>query len=45
LVEKDREKLALTALRWTARGLRPEPAAQKVLVDLELSLNARPGRR
>jgi hypothetical protein len=45
LIAKDRGALALKALRWVARGLRPEHAAQKVLVDLEMGLNARPGRR
>ena len=45
LIAKQREKLELTALRWTARGLLPEHAGQKVLVDLELSLNVTRGRR
>lgn len=40
LITENRVKLALTALRWVARGLRPEHAGQKVLVDLELRLNA-----
>jgi ribonuclease HI len=41
LIEREREKLELTALRWVARNLRPEDAAEKVLIDRELALSAR----
>jgi ribonuclease HI len=40
-----REKLELTALRWVARGLSPEQAAQKVLIDLEIGRQASKRRR
>ena len=40
-----REKLELMALRWAARGLPPEKAAQKVLTDLEIGRQAAKRRR
>lgn len=43
-VEGDREKLELVALRWVARGQDPVRAAQKVLVDLEISRKAAKAR-
>lgn len=39
--EIDRTKLVINALRWTARGLNPELAIRKVLVDLEVTNNIR----
>jgi ribonuclease HI len=44
-IPNDRDKLALTALRWAARGLPPVQAVQKVLVDLQISRQAAKRRR
>lgn len=44
-IPEGREKLELTALRWMGRGLPPVQAAQKVLVDLEISRAAVKRRR
>lgn len=42
--EGERDKLEVTALRWIARGLPADKAAQKVLVDLEIAKRATQGR-